>query len=755
VRILLIEDNPGDALLVQSHLEDADASLHTEHVTTMKAAAEILSREPFDALLVDLSLPDTQGLETVRRTQPFGLPVVVMTGYGDEDTALKAVQAGAQDYLVKGRALGADILRALRYAVERDRLKRELSQARERAELLSALSEAVQGARSPLDIFSLTSSRIGSVLHLHGTSLWHQPDQHLRARWTTGHGADTLSPQIEARVNAALEHAKAHYDPSGFAVKPVSDAARQTIAALVVVRDPGAWSPEEQDLLKSAAGTLGLALERADLISRLETNNADLEVKTSMALETARLVSWEWDVDSGRVTMSPNAVDVLGCGVGESYTISGGLAYIHPDDLDQHQRTVKAALEARRSYRSTLRLWHTERKEYIWTEEYAVVRSAQPLAVSGVVQDINDRRLAQDALEASQERLELALSSAGMGTWDWQLESGEVQWGGNSAPIFGYPLSTTAVPLNELLNKSIHPEDRAHFQDALNRALEGEDLDVEFRVVWPDGGVHYVLSRGRAVRGDRGQNVSMTGTNVDLTQIKRAEVALRRVNETQKRFVGDAAHELRAPLTSIQGNLGLLRRFENMDPSERRAAVDDAYLEASRLGRLVSDMLALARGDAGEGLRREPLRFDEIVTDTLRRSQHLAAQHRLELEPFEQCMVEGDRDRLRQLVLILLENAFKYTPSGGLVRVSLTCTPDWLTLKVADSGVGIAEEDLPHVFERFYRADKSRTRGSDPGGTGLGLPIAQWVVAQHGGEIKLESTLGVGTTAVLRLPIMP
>ena len=341
-----------------------------------------------------------------------------------------------------------------------------------------------------------------------------------------------------------------------------------------------------------------------------------------------------------------------------------------------------------------------------------------------------------------------------MGTWDWQLETGEVTWGGHSDRIYGYPPVTHRVPLSELMSR-IHSEDRKSLEAALDQTLTGENLDTEFRVVWADETVHHVLARGRVVRDSRGNNLSVTGTNVDLTQIKRAEATLRRVNEAQKRFVGDAAHELRAPLTSIQGNLGLLKRFENMELAERRAAVSDAYLEASRLGRLVTDMLALARGDSGENLRREPLHFDELLSESLRQASHLAVQHRLELEEFTHCVIEGDRDRLKQLALILLENALKYTPPGGSVRVSLQCNPDWSTMTVTDSGVGIAPEDLPHVFERFYRADKGRARSSDPGGTGLGLPIAQWIVAQHGGEIGIDSTVGIGTTVTVRLPIAP
>lgn len=763
MRILLIEDNPGDALLVQTYLEEVDTGIQLENVTSLAAAIDRLEQVKFDALLVDLSLPDVQGLETVQRTQGLGSPVVVMTGQGDEATALAAMQAGAQDYLVKGKASGMDIRRALHYAVERSRLSRELSAARERAELLSALSKSLQGARSPLDMFTQTSERISDALFLTGMSLWHKSAQSIESLWATGNGAVTLSPQLEQRVLRAFSNGEPWLqtiaetvDDCLSAVKPVPDAATKPIAVLVVVRSTakGEWLETERSLLKSVAGTLGLALERADLIARLEASNANLEVKTSMALEAARLVAWEWDIPADRLSLSSNAVEVLGSGAGLAYIANAGLAHVHPDDLAQHQAIVTNAVETRQPYRSVLRLWHTERKQYIWIEEYGVVRESPQLGISGVTQDINERRIAQEALLDSQQRLELALDSAGMGTWDWQLETDEVTWGGHSDRIYGYPRGTDRLSRSEIMTR-IHLEDSKPLETALNQTLTGEDLDTEFRVIWPDETVHHVLARGCVVRDSRGNNVSVTGTNVDVTQIKRAEAALRRINEAQKRFVGDAAHELRAPLTSIQGNLGLLKRFENMELTERRAAVNDAYLEASRLGRLVSDMLALARGDSGEGLRREPLHFDELLSESLRQANHLAGQHRLELEEFTHCVIEGDRDRLKQLALILFENALKYTPPGGFVRVALQCNPEWSTLTVADSGVGIAPDDLPHVFERFYRADKGRARGSDPGGTGLGLPIAQWIVAQHGGEIKLDSTLGVGTTATVRLPIVP
>jgi PAS domain S-box-containing protein len=238
----------------------------------------------------------------------------------------------------------------------------------------------------------------------------------------------------------------------------------------------------------------------------------------------------------------------------------------------------------------------------------------------------------------------------------------------------------------------------------------------------------------------------------DTSERKRMELRLREINEAQKRFVSDAAHELRAPLTSIRGNLELLIRYPNAPATDREEMLSDATREAGRLSRLISDLLLLARGDMAAAERRHSVEFSAVIGEALRGARHFAAQHELTSQ-LEVCTVLGDEERLRELVLILLENAAKYTPAGGRLEISLQRDGDSALLRVGDNGPGIASEDLERVFERFYRADPSRSPGADPGGTGLGLPIARQIVQQHGGEIWLESTPGTGTVAVVRLPL--
>jgi PAS domain S-box-containing protein len=287
------------------------------------------------------------------------------------------------------------------------------------------------------------------------------------------------------------------------------------------------------------------------------------------------------------------------------------------------------------------------------------------------------------------------------------------------------------------------------------QAVEAEVLNYR-----KDGSPFWVQLSISPVADSSGWYTHWVSVQRDITERKQNEDALqkseerhRQSSEMQKRFVADAAHELRAPLTTIRGNLELLRRFENIAPTERLEMLSDAEREASRLSRLISDMLVVARGDAAQHAEFAPLRFDELLGQALRGASHLSAHHRLESAQLPITTVHGDRDSLMQLILVLLENALKYTPKGGTVRVSIKLEPDWAELRVSDDGPGIAPEDLAHVFERFYRVDRARTPGNDPGGTGLGLPIAKLIVEAHAGTVKLESQLGLGTTAVVRLPL--
>ncbi len=223
---------------------------------------------------------------------------------------------------------------------------------------------------------------------------------------------------------------------------------------------------------------------------------------------------------------------------------------------------------------------------------------------------------------------------------------------------------------------------------------------------------------------------------------------LERLFRTQQRLLADVSHELRTPLTTIRGNLDLMRRMGDTDPESLGAI----QVEIERMTRLVGDLLLLARADSGGlPLERKLVELDNILFDVYRQVRMLEPPVEIELKAVDQIIVLGDADRLKQLILNLVENAVKYTPPGGKVSLSLSKEMDWAFFEVADTGVGIPPENLPHIFDRFYRVDKSRARAQ--GGSGLGLSIAKWIAQAHGGAIRVHSQVGEGTTFTVTLPL--
>lgn len=220
--------------------------------------------------------------------------------------------------------------------------------------------------------------------------------------------------------------------------------------------------------------------------------------------------------------------------------------------------------------------------------------------------------------------------------------------------------------------------------------------------------------------------------------------------ETQRLFLADASHELRTPLTAIRANVETLRRNKEIDPAERDETLRIVEREVDRMGRLVDDLLSLARADAGQAPQMSDVALDALLLEVYHQQRALAGKVRLSLGAFQPVQITGDRDQLKQLLLNLLDNALRHTPAGGSVTVDLLHEDHVVMIRVRDTGAGIAPEHLPHIFERFYRADPTRTRAT--GGTGLGLAISQEIAAAHGGRIEVASILGEGSTFTVFLP---
>jgi len=221
---------------------------------------------------------------------------------------------------------------------------------------------------------------------------------------------------------------------------------------------------------------------------------------------------------------------------------------------------------------------------------------------------------------------------------------------------------------------------------------------------------------------------------------------------SQKQFVSDASHELRTPIAVIQGYVNMLQRWGKTDKEVLEEGISAIEQEAAGMKELVERLLFLARHDK-KTLMLEVESFDplEVMSEIHREARMLSEEHQFELSPADNSRISGDKDMIKQLMRILLDNAIKYTPAGGKVTLGVRQERAKCILSVTDTGVGISAEELPKVFDRFYRCDEARK--AQTSGHGLGLSIARIIVTAHGGKLKVRSKVGAGTTFSVLLPL--
>ncbi|WP_416333781.1 sensor histidine kinase [Bacillus smithii] len=232
----------------------------------------------------------------------------------------------------------------------------------------------------------------------------------------------------------------------------------------------------------------------------------------------------------------------------------------------------------------------------------------------------------------------------------------------------------------------------------------------------------------------------------------RALVPIQRAWQKQQQFVSDASHELRTPLAVIQTKTDLL--FHSLSSTIEEKIMDISVIakECRRLSKLVSNLLILARSDSNQiELKKQSFRLDELIREIADTYSEIASyqQKEITINVESPILFTADKERIHQLLVILLDNAIKYTKEGGRISISCRQTSSSITLEVQDNGIGIAKEEIPKIFDRFYQSDKARTKSD---GAGLGLSIAKWIIEKHNGKVKVDSQLGEGTRFEITFP---
>jgi PAS domain S-box-containing protein len=377
----------------------------------------------------------------------------------------------------------------------------------------------------------------------------------------------------------------------------------------------------------------------------------------------------------------------------------------------------------------------------------------QVVGVVLVFRDVTERRKSEQAARSNQEILQLVHKIGKIGHWDWNSLTDENNWSPEIEALYGLPPGGFEGSY-QAWAKLLHPDDLPKAEDDVRRALETGEYFSEFRVIWPDGSVHWLETRAQVFRDRHDRPVRIMGVNMDITERKRQEEALRDADRRKNEFLATLAHELRNPLAPIRTGLQILRLT-----NERAAWEEAREMMERQLGqmvRLVDDLLDISRITSNKlELRKARISLAAVIENAIETARPLidAKGHSFTPTlPPQSVYLDADLTRLAQVFWNLLNNAAKYTDPGGSIELSAACQAHEVVVTVRDSGIGIPADAIPNLFIIFSQVDHSLERSQ--GGLGIGLALVKGLVEMHGGSVAVRSAgAGRGSEFVVRLPL--
>ena len=747
-RVLLVDD---DSELLDFHAAVlGHAGMNVLTIAQPLETLAALERFVPDVVVLDVYMQDASGpeLAAVIREQDryMNLPILFLSAEGDISKQLMALNLGGDDFLVKPVEPG-HLVAAVTTRARRSRQNTETVQR-----LRSALYER-EREHLALDQHALVSIADANGLITYANEAFCK---------VSGYSLEELRGHDHNLLNSGQHPAALHRD------------------MWTTLKSGNIWRGELCNRAKDGSfywvsASIAPFLDDAGRVYQYVSMHSDITaLKESQAtLRTAKerlrrgqlfanIGTWDWNVQTGELFWSERIAPLFGYAEGELETsFENFVKALHPGDRQAVLDAINASVEGDLPYEIEHRVVWPDGTVRWLLERGAVWRNDAGKAVQmlGVVQDVDDRKRAELALAERERQLREAQTLARIGNWTANMINGELTWSDEIYRIFGHEPGSFA-PSVAAFQAAVHPDDRARVRESELRAEQTGRHSVVHRILRPDGTVRHVQELAQAETDAAGTLLKLTGTVQDITERVVAEQALlaardeaERANRAKSDFLSSMSHELRTPMNAILGFAQMLESDSALG-AEQKGDVHEILKAGRHLLDLINEVLDLAKVESGRiDLSLNAIELAPLGEDCRQLIQPLVAQRgiALHLELPAAAEVFADRVRLRQVLLNLLSNAIKYNRAGGTIHLGARANGSGrLRIAVRDTGPGIPAERLKDLFQPFSRLDAEH---GEVEGTGIGLTITKRLVEMMGGEIGVDSEIGVGTTFWFELPV--
>lgn len=489
-------------------------------------------------------------------------------------------------------------------------------------------------------------------------------------------------------------------------------------------------------------------LQSTEHVIDLNESLVESKEQLNFAIDAAQLATWDLNPDTGNVSGNDRLKEWIGLENFEHFELGAALDMIVEKDRKRVSDAINRAFDfntgGKFEVQYSIKNPESVHPRIVSAKGKAIFNeNGKPYRFSGIMEDVTEDVTSSIALEEAREGFEIALHAAKLGSFDLDLRTMTMTSSDQCKANYGREI-TDPFSFAELMD-AIMPEYKEYVEVKLNEAIVNNSVyHAEYPIIWPDGSVHWVRASGKARYNYIGEPVKMGVVSFDITEQKKDEI---RKND----FIGMVSHELKTPLTSFKGYVQILQKnTAGSGDAFSTEILSKVNRQLDKMSGLVNGFLNLSRLESGKiYLQKESFDLDELVTEIIEEQKLLISDHNIILHPCHKAIVDADREKIGNVICNFLSNAAKYSPLQSTIEVNCCMEGEMAKISVIDSGAGISDEDSKRLFERFYRAERTKHIS----GFGIGLYLSAEIVERHLGEIGVESKIGKGSHFWFTLPI--